>query len=47
MITLTVIHNYYKKKFKSAKKNKKTARHRWLTPVILVTQEADIRKITV
>jgi hypothetical protein len=29
------------------KQNKKTARRPWLTPVILATQEAEIRKIVV
>jgi hypothetical protein len=28
-------------------KNKATARHQWLMPVILDTQEAEIRKIVV
>jgi hypothetical protein len=28
-------------------KNKDSTRHLWLTPVILATQEAEIRRITV
>jgi hypothetical protein len=30
-----------------ANKKEKVARHRWLMPVILATQEAEIRRITV
>jgi hypothetical protein len=32
---------------KKRKEEKKRAGHRWLTPVILATQEAEIRRITV
>jgi hypothetical protein len=36
-----------KTKKKKKKKERKAARHWWLTPVILATQEAEIRRIAV
>jgi lipid A disaccharide synthetase len=36
-----------KKKKKKKKRKENRARHRWLTPVILATREAEIRRIIV
>jgi hypothetical protein len=34
-------------RIKFSNKNEREARHQWLTPVTLATQEAELRKITV
>jgi hypothetical protein len=34
-------------RIKFSNKNEREARHQWLTPVTLATQEAELRKITI
>jgi hypothetical protein len=46
-MTINIAQPKQQKEGRLEKDKKKFVRHQWLTPVILTTQEAEIRRITV